>query len=343
MKEGKILAFGELLWRLASADNSLQFADNTLQMYPGGAEANVAASLGQWQLPCAYLTSAPENELATKALQTLQACGIDTGPVLKQGDRMGLYFLLSANGLSTGQVVYDRKYSSFSQLTPNTIDWEALLQHYSWFHWSAISPALNENVAAVCQEALVAASKLGLTISVDLNYRNKLWNYGKTPLEVMPELVQYCDVVMGNIWAANTMLGTSLATGLNRETSQEEYLTQAEQTAKEIQATYPQCKHIAFTFRFMDSPKHNLLYGTYHQGDKHYTSAMYETFELVDRIGSGDAFMAGLIYSLYQQLDGQAIVDFATAAAFQKLFVSGDFGKNTIQQIQENITSAKTS
>ncbi|WP_187263996.1 sugar kinase [Pontibacter beigongshangensis] len=337
MREGKVLIFGELLWRLASVDKSLESADNLLQIYPGGAEANVAASLGLWDIPCSYLTCVPENELSAKALEELERRGVKTDLVLKQGDRVGLYFLLSANGLSTGQVVYDRKYSSFSQLTPGSIDWESILKDFSWFHWSAITPALNENVATICKEALVAAKKLGLTVSVDLNYRNRLWTYGKTPLEVMPELVQYCDVVMGNIWAANVMLGTPIAEGLHRETSQEEYLQHAEQSARAIMQAFPACKHVAFTFRFMDSPNHNLFYGTYYNGQQQYVSHVYETQEVVDRIGSGDAFMAGLIYSLHGQLEGQDVVDFATASAYQKLFVSGDFGNHSLSHIKQHI------
>lgn len=329
-----------MLWRLAAADMGAE--DNLLRMYPGGAEANVAASLGLWGLPCSYFTSLPDNELAEKGLQTLEACGADTSQVLKQGDRTGLYFLLAANGLSTGQVVYDRKYSSFSQLQPGTIDWESILQGYSWFHWSAISPALNPSIAALCKEALAAARKLGLTISVDLNYRNRLWDYGKSPLEVMPELTAYCDVVMGNIWAAHTMLGTPLQEGLTRETPREVYLEHASKTANAIQEAFPQCKHVAFTYRFMDSPKHNLFYGTYHHNNADYASATYQTNELIDRIGSGDAFMAGLIYGLYSQLNGQEIADFATAAAYSKLFVPGDFGKHTVDQIKEYMAPANT-
>jgi 2-dehydro-3-deoxygluconokinase len=341
MKEGKILAFGELLWRLTSAEQGMALAPDTLKVYPGGAEANVAASLGAWNIPCSYLTALPDNELAQKALETLHKRGVDTSHTRTQGDRMGLYFLLSANGLSTGQVVYDRKYSSFSQLMPGMIDWKELLKDYGWLHWSAISPALNQNVATVCQEALEAAKDLGITVSVDLNYRSRLWDYGKTPLEVMPELAQYCDVIMGNIWAANKMLGTPLEEKeLNRHTDQEAYLEIAEATAQTIQDLSPACKHVSFTFRFMDNPSHNLLYGTYFHQARQYVSPTYETHSLKDRIGSGDAFMAGLIYGLHQHLENQSIIDFATAAAFQKLFVPGDFGNHSVHQIKQSITNA---
>ncbi|WP_114779368.1 sugar kinase [Botryobacter ruber] len=340
MSNGKVLLFGELLWRLAAVDNDASANDNLLQTFPGGAEANVAASLGLWKVPCSYFTCVPDNELANRALDVLQNNGVDTSRVLKRGDRMGLYFLMSANGLSTGQVVYDRKYSSFSQLTTGQIDWDSLLEGYTWFHWSALTPALNPNLAAVCKEALEAARKKGLTISIDLNYRSRLWDYGKTPLEVMPELVQYCDVIMGNIWAANKMLGTPIDESLDRNTSVEKYLEYAELSAKAVQAAFPQCRHVAYTYRFMDNPRHNLFYGTYYDGTKQYHSSVYETNEVVDRIGSGDAFMAGLLYSLFNNLQGQDVIDFATAAAFQKLFVAGDFGKHSAGQVKQSIVPA---
>ncbi|WP_034256992.1 sugar kinase [Adhaeribacter aquaticus] len=340
MEKGKVLAFGELLWRLASVSKTFGPAEH-LQVFPGGAEANAVSNLGLWQIPISYLTVVPDNELSAKALGELENAGVDTSVTIKQGDRMGLYFLLSANGLTTGQVVYDRKYSAFSQLTPGMIDWETILDDYSWFHWSALTPALSENLAGVCKEALEVAHRKGLTISVDLNYRNRLWDYGKTPLEIMPELVQYCDIIMGNIWASNKMLGTPIDESLDRNTGVERYLEYAELTSKAIIEKHPQCKHVAFTYRFMDNPGHNLFYGTYYDGSKQYNSAVYETNELIDRIGSGDAFMAGLIYSLYNGLAGQEVIDFTTSAAFQKLFVHGDFGKSTLEQVKENILAVK--
>jgi len=321
-----ILSFGELLLRLSSTGESFLGEGNAVSVFPGGSEANVAASLGQWGLRCSYMSRIPDNELSRQAIQVLNRLGVDTSPCLLEGDRLGLYFLLSANGLSKGEVVYDRKYSSLSQLEPGTINWDQVLEGYTWFHWSALTPALNTALAAVCKEALQAARSRGLVVSVDLNYRNKLWNYGKQPIEVMPELVQYCDVVMGNIWAANKMLGTSVLETLGRDTAAEVYFEHAKQSAREVFDLVPQCKHVAYTFRFMDSPTHNLLYGTYHNREGDFISAINETNEVVDRIGSGDAFMAGLIYALTENKGGQETIDMATSAGFKKLFVKGDFG-----------------
>jgi 2-dehydro-3-deoxygluconokinase len=329
MPPHRIISFGELLLRCSASSDQFINQEN-ISVFPGGSEANVAASLAQWGLPCSYLSCVPDNDLARQALSCLNQLGVETGKCMKQGDRLGLYFLLSANGLSKGEVVYDRKYSAFSQLQPGTIDWDTLLDDHSWFHFTALTPALNEHLAAVCEEAVAAAKAKGLTISVDLNYRSRLWQYGRQPDEVMPQLVRYADVVMGNIWAANNMLGIPVDDSLGRQTSAEEYIRHAAVSAQALFAAYPQAKHIAYTFRFMDSPRHNLLYGTYHTRETNYASTIHETFDVVDRIGSGDAFMAGLIFALCSGKTGQDIVETATSAGFKKLFVKGDFGDGTL-------------
>lgn len=325
-----ILVFGELLLRLSSSEDQFISKSHEVSVFPGGSEANVAASLGQWNLPCSYITCAPDNALTKNALNILSALGTDTSKTLLKGDRLGLYFLLSANGLSSGEVVYDRKYSSFSMIKPGMIDWDTVMNGHTWFHWTALSPALNEDTSAVCKEALIAAKERGLKISVDLNYRNRLWNYGKEPIEVMPELVDYCDVIMGNIWAANKMLGTRVDENLHRGTPPEEYKLHAEISSQEIFNLFPNCRHVANTFRFMDNPKHNLFYGTYHNHEGDYISEIYETNEVVDRIGSGDAFMAGLIYAIVKEENPQQIIEKATKAGYRKLFVKGDFGDGSI-------------
>lgn len=330
MTKHHILSFGELMLRLSSSGASFLEKDSPVVVFPAGSEANVVASLAQWGVPCSYLSRMPDNELASQALSVLKGLGVDVSPVLLEGDRLGLYFLLSANGLTKGDVVYDRKYSAFSQLQPGNIDWDRALDGYTWFHWSALTPALNESLVAVCGEALQAARRKGLVVSVDLNYRNKLWNYGKLPIEVMPDLLQHCDVVMGNIWAANKMLGTAVMETLGRATVPDTYFEHAKESAREVFDRLPQCKHLAYTFRFMDSPSHNLLYGTYHTPTVDFMSPIQETNQVVDRIGSGDAFMAGLIYALVNGKDGQEIVDTATAAGFKKLFVKGDFGNGDL-------------
>lgn len=322
----RIAVFGEFLLRVSTQTGHFINASEGIAIYAGGSEANVASSLACMKTPVSYISCIPDNPLANQALNSLKERGVDTGQCRFAGDRLGLYFLLSANGLSKGEVVYDRKYSSFSSLKPGDINWDEVLEGHDWLHWTALTPALNEGMIAICEEALQAAQKKGLTISVDLNYRNRLWNYGKSPIEVMPSLVAYCDVIMGNIWAANTMLGTSVDASLDRNTTKELYIEHANRSAQEVFKQFKNCKHIAYTFRFMDNPSHNLFYGTYHNQEGNYASETFETNEVIDRIGSGDAFMGGLIHALTTGKENQAVIDLATSAGFKKLFVKGDLG-----------------
>ncbi|MBE8715518.1 sugar kinase [Sphingobacterium hungaricum] len=323
----KVLCFGEVLIRQqALSADFFSSPNNKLKIYPGGSETNVAVNLSKMGTESALFTAVPKNELANQAIAYVKNWDVDVSKVKWQGDRIGSYILLSANGLSKGEVIYDRKYSSFSQLKIDDIDFEELFENVDWLHWTALTPALNPELADLMGIVLSEASKRSIFISVDLNYRNRLWQYSKEPIEVMPKLVQYCDLIMGNIWASNKMLGTSIDESFDRNTSSENYISFAEKSAKEIFTAFPRCRHIANTFRFMDSPNHNLFYGTYHTGSTHTHAAIRETNEVVDRIGSGDAFMAGLIHAIRLAKNPQEIIDIAVSAGFEKLFVEGDFG-----------------
>ena len=323
----KILSFGEILIRKQSVGNHFfKSPDNLLKIYPGGSEANVAVSLAQMGEEVQYVSAFPKNKLSEEILAYIEAFSVDNSKVIWSGDRIGSYILLSANGLSSGEVIYDRKYSSFSLLDSNDLDIAQLLEGVTWFHWSALTPALNENMAKLMKAILTEASNRGIYISVDLNYRSKLWQYGKQPLDIMPELVQYCDLIMGNIWASNKMLGSTIDEQFNRQTSQSAYFDFAKENAKELFSMFPKAKLIANTFRFIDHPQHNLFYGTLHTKQEDVISKTYETQEAVDRIGSGDAFMAGLIYACRQGMNNQDIIETATGTGYYKLFVEGDFG-----------------
>jgi len=321
-----ILSFGEILIRQQPVgDVFFGQEKNYLEIFPGGSEANVAVSLARMGDRVSYASALPDNAISREILGLLQERGVDTSKVLFSGDRIGTYILLSANGLSNGEVIYDRKYSAFSQMRFIDLDTDRLLEGVDWLHWTALTPALNEKMALITGKILREAKEREITISVDLNYRDRLWRYGTRPVETMPYLVRYCDVVMGNIWAANKMLGTPVAPSLDRDTPKETYLKAAEASAGEVFRKFPKCRHLAYTFRFMDGPRHNLFYGTYHTPDVNAHSQTRETFDVVDRIGSGDAFMAGLIHSIVRQKTPQETIDTATEAGFEKLFVRGDF------------------
>ncbi|SJZ98224.1 2-dehydro-3-deoxygluconokinase [Chitinophaga eiseniae] len=328
MKSVKVITFGELLLRL-----SPDLASNSSAIFVGGAEANVAAALARWGTPVAYISKAPENGFSRDVLKQLSDRGIATDRMLWGGDRIGIYYLAQGSDLKHAEVVYDRKYSSFSQITPGTVNWDELLGDAEWFHWSAISPALNPDAAVICKEVLEAATRKGMTISTDLNYRSKLWQYGKQPHEVMPELVAYCDVVMGNIWAAHTMLGTTLDNAALEADTKTAYLEQAVKVATEITAGNKRCKRVAFTFRFSKDTTHAQYYTFYYHNRQTSISKEYETQEVVDRVGSGDCFMAGLIHAQLEGKDDQGIISFAAAAAYSKFFVKGDFNTTSYEDI----------
>ncbi len=319
---GKILSFGELLLRICPDTDGNWLKENSLPFYVGGAELNVATALALWDLPSAYLTALPENMLSEQILNYLQAKKVDTSAVIFQGNRIGTYYLPKGKDLKNAGVIYDRNYSAFAELQPKTIDWDAVFNDVSWFHFSAICPAINQNLADVCEEALKAASAKNIFISLDLNYRAKLWKYGKNPIEIMPNLAQYCDLIMGNIWAANQMLGTDLDENVQEIDTKENYLNHAKKTSEAIIKAYSKCKYVANTFRFGEPGIE--YYTTVFTDGKLEVSQEYSAAKIVDKVGSGDCFMAGLIYGLYKKMPVKEALEFATAAAYGKLFIESD-------------------
>jgi 2-dehydro-3-deoxygluconokinase len=323
MRKNKVLCFGELLFRISPALNVLVAEKQPMQLYVGGAEANVATALAGWNIPVKYCTVLPDNFMSKHVIEYLEYHGIYTSSILFSGNRIGLYYLERGADLK-GNMVYDRDYSSFSEVKTNTIDWDKVLNDVSWLNFSAISPALNQNVAEVCMEAVKAASAKGITVSVDLNFRARLWQYGKSPLDIMPEIVEYCDVVMGNIWSANSLLGIEVDENIHAKKSKEAYLQHAHTTSKAIMGKFPKCKTVANTFRFDSNQNDTLYYTSLFYNNKFYYSNEFNCKGVVDRSGSGDCFMAGLIYGLYNNNTAQDIVNYATAAAFGKLQEQGD-------------------
>lgn len=321
--------------------------ENALSCYVGGAEANVATALALWGIPSAYLTALPDNMMSHQLLAYLGRRGIDTSRVVLQGSRLGLYFLPKGKDLKNAGVIYDRAHSSFAEMQPGTMDWDKIFRDVKWLHFTAISPALNGTVAAVFGEALKAASERKIFISVDLNYRAKLWQYGKTPIEVMPGLVQYCDLVMGNLWAAEKMLGIPVDAELAEGVTKEAYLAHAEKTSREIMRIFPRTKMVANTFRF-DKPGFDEVgfdkdgagiqyYTTLYADGKLLCSQEYSADRIVDKVGSGDCFMAGLIYGRYSGKDLRDTLEFATAAAFRKLFIANDATNEGVEEIEKSI------
>jgi 2-dehydro-3-deoxygluconokinase len=329
----KVLSFGELLLRICPDAGGDWLRENHLPVYVGGAEANVASALSLWSIPSAYFTVLPDHLVSHQLVAYLKQKGIDTSRILFQGHRLGLYYLPKGKDLKNAGVIYDRDHSSFWCLQPGTIDWDAVLRDIGWLHFSAISPALNSRVARVCDELLQAAAAKGITISVDLNYRAKLWQYGAAPTDVMPGLVKRCDLVMGNLWAAEKMLGIPVDPGLADNGTKEEYLAHARLSSEKMMQTFPHIRYVAKTFRF-DEGQHGIrYYTTFFDGSNLYHSREYVSASILDKVGSGDCFMAGLIYGLWQKQPIQATLEFAAAAAYQKLFIPSDATDQRAEEI----------
>jgi len=334
-----IVSFGELLLRFSPELGGGWLRQNAMPVFVGGAELNVATALANWGVPVRYSSVAPPNALADELVAYMAEKGIDTAGIYRSGSRIGSYYLPQGTDLKNAGVIYDRAFSAFSELAPGKVDWKQALEGATWLHLSAISPALNQAVADACLELVKVASDRGLYISMDLNYRAKLWQYGRKPVEIMPALVEHCDLVMGNIWAADWLLGIPLNQTLIDADTPETYAEHASDTAALIRQRFPRCKVVANTFRFDYAQSGIRYYATVHADGQDCVSPEFLTESVVDKVGSGDCFMAGLIYGLYHQHAPQEVVDFAAAAAFGKLQEYGDATAQRREDVAQRLLS----
>ncbi|MFT4155012.1 sugar kinase [Parafilimonas sp.] len=327
-----VLSFGEILLRISPDENGEWMNKNILQAYAGGSELNVAAALAAWKVPVSYCTAMPDNLLSKQLIKYAGALQIDTSTILYHGNKTGLYYLPEEKDAYNETIIYDKLHSSFYDLQPGMIDWDQVLQGIRWFHFSTVSPSLNENIAAVCEEALKACKRKGITVSVDLNHHPKAWQYGKPAGEVVPALLKYCDIVAGNIWNIETMLNIRIPANIHSISTKENYLRQAKHASEKIIKHFPQCKVVAHPFLL----KKNKLecFATIFGNNNFYSAATYSSDKITDKSGSGDCFMAGLIYGVYNHLPFQQLINFATGAAFQKLFVKGEVLNKTVDEIK---------
>jgi 2-dehydro-3-deoxygluconokinase len=303
-----------------------------MPFYLGGAELNVATALAKWDIPVKYGTAMPSHFLTDQIIGHLSKKNIDTSAIQFSGNRIGCFYLETGMDMKNAAVVYDRAYSSFAEIKKGSIDWKEVLKDVHWFHFSAISVSLTENATDVCIEALIAATELGIPISVDLNYRAKLWQYGKTPIEVMSQLVKYCSVLMGNLWAVEDMLGISSSISSSVGSSNEELVKAAHKSMTTLKEQFPLLNTMAYTFRLTDS-----YFGLMYNKNNFYTSSTYQMNEVKNIVGTGDCFMAGLIYGIRHQNTPEEIINFAAAAAVGKLYELGDATEQSLEQIKKRM------
>ncbi len=330
----KTVTFGEIMLRLATPGYERFGQSNTLNATFGGGEANVAVSLANYGIPVSFVTRMPKNDIAKACTNELRGLGVDINDIIYGGDRLGIYYLETGAVSRASKVIYDRAYSSISMIEPGMIDWKKVFEGAQWFHWTGITPAISQGAADVCLEALKVAKEMGITVSCDLNYRKNLWKYGKKADEVMPELVKYCDVILGNEEDAEKALlikpeGVDVAGG---KVNAEAYLSVSQQ----IMARFPQCKKVITTLRGSINANHNSWAGVLYDGKTLYKSPEYQITHIVDRVGGGDSFMGGLIYGLQTYTgDDQKALNFAVAASCLKHTIYGDYNRVSVEEVEK--------
>ncbi len=332
----KVVTFGEIMLRLAPP-GFLRFSQtNSFDIIYGGGESNVAVSLANYGVPVDFVTRLPKNDIGQCALMELRKRGVGVDQIIYGGDRLGIYFLETGAVSRGSKVVYDRAHSAISEIKPGMIDWEKVFEGAGWFHWTGITPAISQGVADVCLEAVLAASKLGITISTDLNYRAKLWQYGGEREAIMTELTSYCDVILGNEEDAEKHFNIKPEgldiTKQGHDVKAEAFLS----VCKQMMDKFPRAKKVIITLRGSISASHNTWAGVLYDGKKMYETRQYQITHIVDRVGGGDSFMGGLIYGLLKYPeDDQNALDFAVAASCLKHTIKGDANLVTVDEVQK--------
>ncbi|MCD8206351.1 MAG: sugar kinase [Bacteroidales bacterium] len=331
----KVITFGEVMLRLSTPGYLRYSQAKQFEATFGGGEANVAVSLANYGIETEFVTRFPKNDIATACIRDLHAHGVGTKHCVYGGSRLGIYFLETGAVSRGSKVIYDRAHSAIAEISKGEIDWEKVFEGATWFHWTGITPAISQGAADVCLEAVKAADKMGITISGDMNYRKNLWKYGKTASEVMPELISYCDVILGNEEDAEKVFGIKpegfdvTATGGKIDS------TKFESVCVQLMKKFPKAKKVIITLRGSINANHNTWAGVLYDGKTLYQSPSYDITDIVDRVGGGDSFMGGLIYGLISyEGDDQKALNFAVAASCLKHTVFGDYNEVTVSEVE---------
>ena len=331
----RIVTFGEIMLRLATP-GYLRFSQaNELSATFGGGEANVAVSLANYGMEASFVTRLPENDIAVACVKDLRKNGVLTDHIIYGGERLGIYFLETGAVARASKVIYDRAHSSISEIQPGMIDWDRVFEGADWFHWTGITPAISQGAADVCLEAIRAANRLGVTVSCDLNYRKNLWKYGKRADEVMPALVEGCDIILGNEEDAEKVFGIKPEGFDATATAGRVDAAKFESVCRQLMARFPRARKVIITLRGSINANHNTWGGVLFDGQRLYESARYDITHIVDRVGGGDSFMGGLIYGLLTyEGDDQRALDFAAAASCLKHTIYGDYNQMTVKEVE---------
>ncbi len=253
----KVVSFGEIMLRLATPGYSRFIQSNALNATFGGGEANIAVSLANYGIPTEFVTRLPQNDIADWCISDLRKYNVGTSHILRGGERVGIYFLETGAVARASKVVYDRAHSSVADIKPGMIDWEAIFKDAEWFHWTGITPAISQGAADVCLEAIKVANRMGVTVSTDLNYRKNLWKYGKSAQEVMPALVEGCDVILGNEEDAEKVFGIKPEGFDVTATAGEVNPKEFESVCKQLIKRFPRAKKVVITLRGSINANHN--------------------------------------------------------------------------------------
>jgi 2-dehydro-3-deoxygluconokinase len=327
---GKIVTFGEIMLRLEPEGYYRFIQAEQFNAIYGGGEANVAVSLANFGMDVKYITKLPKHDIGQAALNALRRFGVDTGGVVRGGDRVGIYFLEKGASQRPSKVIYDRANSAIATARREDFDWNSIFEGAEWFHFTGITPALGDNVAEICLDACKAAKSKGITVSCDLNYRKNLWDRKKAR-EIMTGLMEYVDVCISNEEDANDVFGiqaenTDISGG---KLNYKGYKSVAKQLAEKFSF-----RSVAITLRGSISANDNSWAGMLYNGSEFYFSKNY-LIHIVDRVGGGDSFGAGLIYGMENRYDPQKAVEFAVAASCLKHSIEGDFNQVSVDEVNK--------
>jgi 2-dehydro-3-deoxygluconokinase len=330
----RVITFGEIMVRLQPPGYERFVQADSLEFTFGGAEANVAVSLANYGVDAAFVTKLPAHAIGQAAINSLRRYGVDVSLIVRGGERVGIYYNEKGASQRGSVCIYDRAGSAIAKAVPSDFDWDKIFKGADWFHFTGITPALSQGAADACLEAIKIANEMGVKVSCDLNYRKKLWKYGKSASEVMPELVAGCDLILGNEEDAEKEFGIKPEGFDAEKTGGEIDQTAFVSVCRQLMAKFPRCKKVAITLRGSINANHNTWGGVLYDGKTLWQSRRYDITHIVDRVGGGDSFMGGLLYGLLAYPTDQEAIEFAAAASALKHTILGDYNRVSVAEVE---------